>query len=152
LIGDTDLEISYYQDIETVPTLIKMNNGIEQERLVDWHRAEWEAFTRVDNLGEGLPDFRPGCGALNVEPGKAEELAVRFGSSSLTSRRIELATMEDEIETCFDRGWSDGLPVVPPTEERVVRMLQGTAREAWGPVSRSDGKPASGTGSDYQKI
>jgi hypothetical protein len=28
----------------------------------------------------------------------------------------------------YHRGWSDGLPVVPPTEERVMRMLQGTTR------------------------
>ena len=30
----------------------------------------------------------------------------------------------------FSRGWTDGLPVVPPTEERVLRMLEGTTRDA----------------------
>jgi hypothetical protein len=29
----------------------------------------------------------------------------------------------------FDRGWTDGLPVVPPTPARVLRMLQGTRRK-----------------------
>lgn len=29
----------------------------------------------------------------------------------------------DLIEQCFERGWTDGLPVVPPTRERVDRML-----------------------------
>ena len=29
----------------------------------------------------------------------------------------------------YARGWSDGLPLVPPTEERVLRMLDGTARD-----------------------
>lgn len=29
----------------------------------------------------------------------------------------------DDIEVCFDRGWTDGLPVVPPTNERVAAML-----------------------------
>lgn len=29
----------------------------------------------------------------------------------------------DAIEYAFDRGWSDGLPVVPPTRERIDRML-----------------------------
>ena len=29
----------------------------------------------------------------------------------------------------FERGWSDGLPLVPPTEERVLRMLDGTSRD-----------------------
>jgi hypothetical protein len=28
-----------------------------------------------------------------------------------------------------ERGWSDGLPLVAPTEERVLRMLDGTARD-----------------------
>jgi hypothetical protein len=30
----------------------------------------------------------------------------------------------------FARGWSDGLPLVPPTEERVLRMLDGTSRDS----------------------
>lgn len=45
-----------------------------------------------------------------------------------SARRVELASQEDEVETCYDRGWTDGLPVVPPTEARVLRMLGGTAR------------------------
>ena len=28
----------------------------------------------------------------------------------------------------FTRGWTDGLPVIPPTPERVLRMLTGTTR------------------------
>ena len=28
----------------------------------------------------------------------------------------------------YDRGWSDGLPLVPATRERVLRMLEGTSR------------------------
>jgi hypothetical protein len=34
----------------------------------------------------------------------------------------------DEFEIWFDKGVTDGLPVVPPTRERVERMLAGTAR------------------------
>ena len=29
----------------------------------------------------------------------------------------------DDIEACFAAGWTDGRPVVPPTRERVERML-----------------------------
>jgi hypothetical protein len=32
------------------------------------------------------------------------------------------------MEAMFARGWTDGLPVVPPTEARVLRMLEGTTR------------------------
>jgi hypothetical protein len=34
----------------------------------------------------------------------------------------------DEFEVWFDRGVTDGLPVVPPTRDRVERMLAGTTR------------------------
>src|SRR4029453_11950800 len=34
----------------------------------------------------------------------------------------------DEFEIWFDKGVTDGLPVVPPTRERVERMLPGTER------------------------
>ena len=36
----------------------------------------------------------------------------------------------DEFEFFLEKEWSDGLPVVTPTEERVRRMLKGTRRDA----------------------
>lgn len=126
---DTGLERSYRLGIETVPTLIRMRDGREVARTVGWDRADWRALTELGSLGDGLPDFRPGCGSMSVEPGMAEKLAVRFGDVGISARRIELGPVEDEMEACFERGWSDGLPVVPPTELRVVRMLQGTTRD-----------------------
>ncbi|GIT46704.1 MAG: hypothetical protein Ct9H300mP12_12890 [Acidimicrobiales bacterium] len=39
-----------------------------------------------------------------------------------------MGPLEDDVEAMFDRGWTDGLPVVPPTEARVARMLDGTTR------------------------
>ncbi|MBT3535634.1 MAG: thioredoxin family protein, partial [Rhodospirillaceae bacterium] len=125
---DRELETSFNLDIETVPTVVRMENGVETGRVVGWVRDEWRDFTGIDDLGEDLPTFRPGCGSKSVEPGIAEELAVRFGDLPIVARRIEVAHLEDEIEACFEREWSDGLPVVPPTPTRVYRMLQGTKR------------------------
>lgn len=34
-------------------------------------------------------------------------------------------TTEDSVERCYREGWTDGLPVVPPTPERVAAMLAG---------------------------
>ena len=31
------------------------------------------------------------------------------------------------IEAYFERGWTDGLPVVPPTEKSIAEMLAGGA-------------------------
>ncbi len=42
------------------------------------------------------------------------------------STQLEIEATEDLIEACYENGWTDGLPVVPPTPERVARMLSGT--------------------------
>lgn len=128
VIDDTNLERSYRLDIETVPTLIHVEAGQERARIVGWLREEWRTFTGHTEIGATLPTYRPGCGSLSVEYGMPEKLAIRFGDTSLHARRIELATLEDEIEAAYERGWTDGLPVVPPTEARVLRMLEGTDR------------------------
>lgn len=36
----------------------------------------------------------------------------------------------DPVEFFFQKEWSDGLPVVPPTEEKLAAMLAGTRRDA----------------------
>ncbi len=128
-IHDVDLSISWHYDIETVPTVLRIENGVEVARTVGWVRDEWEQLTKQAGLGPSLSAFRPGCGSLSVDPDLVDELRVRFGSSTLTSRRVDVADAEDEFEAMFDRGWTDGLPVVPPTEQRVMRMLTGTTRQ-----------------------
>jgi len=40
-----------------------------------------------------------------------------------------VADVVDEFEFFLDKEWSDGLPVVTPTEERVQRLLTGTRRD-----------------------
>ena len=125
---DTDLALSYRLGIETVPTLLRIENGAESARAVGWSREQWEQLTGMPGLGPTLPDHRPGCGSLSVDPVRVAELEARSGGSGLSSRRVDLADAEDEHEALFDRGWTDGLPVVPPTPERVLRMLRGTTR------------------------
>ncbi len=128
-IDDTDLAVSWHHDIETVPTLVRVVDGEEVERTVGWSRNHWEQLSGCSGLGTELPDMRPGCGSLSVDPNLADALAARFGGSGLAARRVEVGTLEDQIEAMFDRGWSDGLPLVPPTEARVLRMLAGTTRD-----------------------
>jgi hypothetical protein len=127
-VHDADLAVSWHHEIETVPTLIKVVDGEEVERTVGWSRDEWERLTDMFGLGPDLPAMRPGCGSMSVDPDLVDQLAVRHGGSALRSRRIDVAELEDAIELMFTRGWTDGLPVVPPTEERVMKMLTGTSR------------------------
>jgi hypothetical protein len=127
-VHDEDLAVSWHHGIETVPTLLRVEDGREVARTEGWSRAEWELLTGRRDLGMDLPPFRPGCGSLSVDPSLADELRVRFEGGILRSRRVEIAVLEDEMEAIFDRGWTDGLPVTPPTEARVLRMLSGTTR------------------------
>lgn len=126
---DQSLERSVALDIEAVPTLIRFEAGRETARCIGWNRAEWEAASGAKGLGPGLPAMRPGCGSKNVEPGIADELAIRFGRVTFKASKVELGDDEDDCEACFDRDWTDGLPVVPPTPVRVKRMLEGTRRD-----------------------
>ena len=131
LVSEDDpegLDASYRLGIETVPTLLRFAGGAELDRVVGWDRAEWRRVTTVDDLGADLPEYRPGCGSRTLDPDVADGLAERFRGGTLHSRRVELADLEDEAEAMFDRGWTDGLPVVAPTAARVLRMLEGTTR------------------------
>lgn len=128
-VDDGELRVSYLHRVEVVPTLLRVQGGREVARLVGWLRPDWEELSGVGGIGDGLPEQRPGCGSRTLDPGMPELLATRYGDELLRSRRIELDEWEDEVEAIDERGWSDGLPVVPPTAGRVLRMLEGSSRD-----------------------
>ncbi len=127
--ADLDLDVSHRLGIEIVPTLIRFEGGRESARTYRLGPRRMGALDRHLRSRADLPESQPGCGAKNIEPGVIERLKVRFNETGLKSRRVEIGGDEDEQEAMFARGWSDGLPLVPPTEERVLRMLDGTARD-----------------------
>ena len=134
VIDDSSLEYSYHREIEVVPTLIRLSDGndvqSEESRIYGWDKKQWQSFTGISELGAELVNFKPGCGSKTQDPGMSEVLALRHGKQILQARSVELAEAEDIIEACYARGWSDGLPVVPPTPLRVMRMLNGSERDA----------------------
>ncbi len=129
VVDDHDLERSFRLNVETVPTLIRFKGGIEVERTVGWDIKEWTRLVGDAARVDGLPAWQPGCGSKSVEPGVHETLVARYGNPGLASREIAVGEWDDPIEACFERGWSDGLPVVPPTDARILRMLGGTDRK-----------------------
>ena len=140
LLDDSALKVSFASDIDTVPTLfITDADGATQSDLIGFVRAEWEAAaqTLMAQTGaaapqldwQSLPEWRPGCGSLSVDPMIAPRLQAEAENSPLRARRIEVGSSDDEFEFMFDQGFSDGLPLVPPTPERVMRMLAGTQRD-----------------------
>jgi hypothetical protein len=128
-VHDADLLASHRLGVEVVPTLLERASGANLRTAIGWHREQWRELTGLSDLGSELPPSRPGCGALNLEEPHASRLA-ELDASPFASRTVSLGDREDPIEACFARGWSDGLPVVPPTPERVRRMLGGTRRPA----------------------
>ena len=63
--------------------------------------------------------------------------------SSVKASRLQVVSAFDEVNQLFlDRGWSDGLPIVPPTEERVAAMVEAVAlppEEVLGRMPPGDG-------------
>ena len=136
LLDDSILKVSFAYDVETVPLVLLADaDGQEVDRLVGFDRNEWQTFftnhapnAEVD--WEALPAWRPGCGSLTQDPVISERLRAESENSPLRARRIQIAPADDVHEFMFDQGFTDGLPVVPPTPERVLRMLSGTRRDS----------------------
>ncbi|TMC47301.1 MAG: redoxin domain-containing protein, partial [Chloroflexi bacterium] len=146
MLDDSALQVSFQYDIEIVPTLILSDaGGNPLRRVVGFRQSEWVALFMALTQLTGLPApavdwsnypaWRPGCGSRSVEPDIAERLQADAAGSPLRARRIEIAPADDEFEFMFDQGLSDGLPLVPPTSERVLRMLEGTRRDAQAVVA-----------------
>lgn len=135
-MDDRQLEHSFRHGVETVPTLVRLEDGAETGRAEGWNKEDWRALTGLEALGAGLPERRPGCGSRSLEPGAREILQARFGETGIRSRRLDAPPWSDPVEVCYERGWTDGLPVVPPTPERILRMLAGTRRSPEEVVGR----------------
>ena len=53
-----------------------------------------------------------------------------MATAALQAERFEIPDDLWEAQAFFEeKGWSDGLPIIPPTEERVAKMLAATRRK-----------------------
>ncbi|HEV7802278.1 MAG TPA: UGSC family (seleno)protein, partial [Burkholderiales bacterium] len=60
----------------------------------------------------------------------------------LASKAFEFADIDDFTEVAYAKGWTDGLPVLPPTEKKVTAMLdyiRRDPREVLGVVPPGEG-------------
>jgi len=60
LLDDRALDLSYLNNIEATPTLIRYAGGREVERVMGWDRAAWQRLTGIATLGVSLPPLVPG--------------------------------------------------------------------------------------------
>ena len=135
ILDDSILKVSFAFGVETVPLVISCDdNGQALDSLTGFVKSEWQSFyskhfPSVQIDWSALPEWRPGCGSLTQDPIIGERLLAESENNPLQARKIEIGLQDDVHEFMFDQGFTDGLPVVPPTPERVLRMLAGTERD-----------------------
>ncbi len=130
---DGDFELSVRFDPDAVPAVVLLDGGSEQARTEGLDRqrlTDLAAEAGITLELDGLPERRPGCASITRDPVVASRLAAQKARKEgrLKARELEIGGLEDPIEALFDRGYSDGLPLVPPTPTRVVEMLDATSR------------------------
>lgn len=105
-------DVSRAYELVSLPTAILVDrDGSETGRVVGWDAEALQSLLSLPITDEP-PLRKPGCAAKNTYD--AETLRALDGAG--------LAGL-DELEEMFERGWTDGLPVIPPTAERVRAML-----------------------------
>ena len=104
-------DVSRAYSLQSLPTAVLVDSaGLEAGRVVGWDSDALGALLSAP-VTEEAPRRKPGCAAKNTYDPE-------------TLRALDGAGF-DELEEMFDRGWTDGLPVIPPTRERVDAMLAG---------------------------
>lgn len=104
-------EVSGAYELASLPTIVLVDrSGGQIGRVVGWDADALNELLPV-SITDDPPRRKPGCAAKNT-----------YDAASL--RALDGAGF-DELEEMFERGWTDGLPVIPPTSERVEAMLGG---------------------------
>ena len=133
--------------VGTVPTAVLVGrDGVLARTVPGWDQPALTGLLGEagEMVGAGLdlppatePLRKPGCSAkAAIDPELAAAMSGPGGG--------------DEPEEMFERGWTDGLPVIPPTAERVEAMLAGQtavnpsawSRRPWARPRWSEWPPA----------
>jgi hypothetical protein len=138
---DPDLELSAQLDPDAVPAVVLLDGQREHDRTEGLDRQQLQHLSEKAGIElnlDGLPERRPGCASVTRDPVVASRLAAKQARKDgrLRARELEIGELEDPIEALFERGYSDGLPVVPPTPTRVLDMLGATRRHPQDVVAR----------------
>jgi len=92
-------------------------------RIVPMHVTP-ESTVQAD-IDSGAADVMPGIGESLTRPLSAEEKAPHRSADQ--SPRVAFKGTYEEVNRFFYKnGWTDGLPIVPPTEKAVAEMMTGT--------------------------
>ena len=130
---DKGLELSRSYDPQTVPSIFLVGEtGRVQRTIVGFDKASLNELASA--LGhpaiaaehDGLPAWKPGCSSRHLQPGAQNDGRqdnIHFlRTAGDRASRTTLADDQDAVSFCSEH-FGDALPVVPPTEARVQRML-----------------------------
>lgn len=84
---------------------------------------EW---TIREEIQSGVTEVMGDITAALTKPLTAEEKSPKPEWVEKPSRIIFKGNLEEVNRFFYKRGWADGLPIIPPTEEAVQEMLKGT--------------------------
>ena len=138
-LDDRSCKTAFAWDIEVVPSVFWMDeDGTAVSHFEGFIRSDWEALDKDISKNTALPNaqidwndlpaWRPGCGSKHLDPEIYDKLRAGAARNHIRARHIDIGGGDDVVEFMFDQGFSDGLPLVPPTPERVMRMLSSTNR------------------------
>jgi len=113
---DPPYEASRLYGLISVPTAVLVGtDGFIIDTVTGWDQPAQAALIRKAGADLPVPAAteplrKPGCSSkAAIDP----ELAAAISAPGA----------DDDLEEMFERGWTDGLPVIPPTTERVEKML-----------------------------
>jgi hypothetical protein len=92
---------------------------IVQESIVSECNVREEIEAAIKAVFDNVP-------AALTRPLTAEEKAPKRREPENPPRIVFRGSLEEVNRFFYQRGWTDGLPIIPPTEEAVAEMLTGT--------------------------
>jgi hypothetical protein len=119
------------------PTAVLVNHGFYNDAL---SAASQKGMPGIRNIPETVPcessvpdQIEKGVDAVMddiiaalTKPLTAEEKSPKLKDEEKPSRIIFNGDLEEINRFFYKRGWTDGFPIIPPTEEKVAEMLTGT--------------------------
>jgi len=82
--------------------------------------------TVMEEIEAGVTGVMDNIVAALTRPLTAEEKSPKPKPVEKPSRIIFKGSLQEVNRFFYQRGWADGLPIIPPTEEAVAEMLTGT--------------------------
>jgi peroxiredoxin len=146
VVLDRDLSVSREYGPQAVPALFLIDGGGMIARTsVAFDKAGLNAIAAemCATIGvepfelagghDGAPETKPGCVSRHLEPRQklrndcdpAASVNL-YAERGPRASRVELEPGVDPYDFCYEAGFADPLPVIPPTAERVDRMLDAT--------------------------